>query len=293
MSKTVMQIVAMDARPIFLTVACSAATMLGCTQNPGIVGNPTTAWPGPPANPSLAQAPADSSSYSAQLADLQRRVQHLDDNNRQLHTQLAQAEQQIQVYKDETNLMRQQLAEVTGQMQDAHLAAADAQQRFQGLQASSRFRGGATITPNTNLRQAASRLNLGGLPIAYENDAIRIRIPSDQLFQRNSGQLLGSAASLLDPVAQAIQTNFPRQKVGIEGHTDDQQLYGGAYGSSHQLSAAQASSIFEQLTRRNGIPSRQLSTLAQGPNYPRADNSTAPGRATNRRIEIVIYPDSY
>lgn len=237
--------------------------------------------------------PQYANEFQSQLADLQRRVRHLDDNNRQLHTQLAQAEQQSQVFKDEAELMRQQLAAVSGRMQDAQLAAADAQQQFQGLQASSRFRGGATITPNTNLRQAANRLNVGGLPVTFENDAIRIRVPSDRLFQRNSANLLAGAETMLDPVAQAILQNFPRQKIGIEGYTDEQPIYGGAYGSNHQLAAAQASTVFDYLTRRSNLPARQLFTLAQGASYPRGDNATAEGRAMNRRVEIVIYPESY
>ncbi|WP_145348126.1 OmpA family protein [Rosistilla ulvae] len=276
-----------------LWVCCLTAGLAGCTQNPRLASNPGAAWPGGQPGVAMAADPNSLQAAQAQLADLERRVRHLDDNNRQLHTQLAQAEQQSQVYKDEVNLMRTQLAEVTGRMQEAHLAAADAQQQFQGLQASSRFRGGATITPNTNLRQAASQLSLGGLPVSFENEAIRIRIPSDQLFQRNSAQIAGNAAAMLDPIAAAIQQNFPRQKIGIEGYTDDQQLYGGMYGSNHQLSAAQASAVFEHLTRRNNLPPQQLFTLAQGSNYPRGDNTTAVGRAANRRVEIVIYPETF
>lgn len=282
-----------------LVVAFSlVAGSLGCTQNsrlaPGGVAWQGQAAAAPQSSTTVAAAPTQTANpYQAQLTDLQRRVMHLDDNNRQLHTQLAQAEQQSQLHKDELNLMRQQLAEVSGRLQDAHLAAADAQNRFQGLQASTRFRGGATLEPNTNLRQAASRLNFGGLPVSFENDAIRIQVSSDQLFQRNSAQLHGGASGLLDPIASAIRQNFPRQKIGVEGYTDNQQLYGGMYGSNHQLAAAQAAAVFEQLVRRNGLPERQLFTLAQGQNYPRADNSTAPGRAANRRIEIVIYPETY
>ncbi|MEZ6091230.1 MAG: OmpA family protein [Pirellulaceae bacterium] len=274
-------------------IACGAVVLSGCTQNPRLAAGGNAPWPGGPPASNLAADPETINTYQSQLADLQRRVRHLDDNNRQLHTQLAQAEQQTQVYKDEVNLMRTQLAEVTGRMQEAHLAAAEAEQKFQGLQASSKFRGGATITPNTNLRQAASRLSLGGLPVTFENEAIRIRVPSDQLFQRNSAQVMASASSLLDPIATAVRQNFPRQKVGIEGYTDDQELYGGMYGSNHQLSSAQAAAVFEYLTRRNGLPPQQLFTLAQGANYPRGDNATATGRVANRRIEIVIYPETF
>jgi outer membrane protein OmpA-like peptidoglycan-associated protein len=41
------------------------------------------------------------------------------------------------------------------------------------------------------------------------------------------------------------------------------------------------------------LPEAQFFTIAQGTNHPRADNSTPQGRAANRRIELVVYPDTF
>ncbi len=41
------------------------------------------------------------------------------------------------------------------------------------------------------------------------------------------------------------------------------------------------------------MPSQQLFTVAQGENNPRQSNATAAGRAANRRIELVIYPETF
>ena len=45
--------------------------------------------------------------------------------------------------------------------------------------------------------------------------------------------------------------------------------------------------------RRNGVPTQQLFVIAHGPNHPLADNQTPAGRAENRRIEFVVYPDTF
>lgn len=268
------------------------AALSGCTQNPYMGGPiaappPGGAWNLPQGGASGAQA------YQAQLAELQRRVSHLDDNNRQLHTQLAQAEQQARVYSEEMNLLRQQLADTTGRLEAASIAARDAQQQFQGLQASTQLRGGATLEANTNLRQLVGQLNLGNLPVSYDNGVVRIVVPGDQLFQPGAAQLQPQAAALLDPIAAAIQRAAPRHRVAIEGHTDHRPLYGGQFSSAQQLTAAQASAVFEHLMRRGGLPESQLFTLAQGTNHPRQTNETASGRAANRRIEIVIHPETF
>ncbi len=278
--------------PSRLTRAFVATAMLlalvlaaGCSQNPYFAAPGGAAWQSP--------QNASANQSDARLAELSRRVQLLDDNNRQLHTQLAQSEQKSQVYRDESELLRNQLADLSRQMESTVIAARDAQSKVRGMQASTQIRGNATIQANTNLSQIASRLNLGGIPIEQDGEAIRIVVPSDQLFQAGTAQLHPQAAFTLDPIAAQLRSFFPRQRIAIEGYTDNAQLYGGTVATTHQLASAQASAILDLLTRRSGMSPQQLFTVAQGANNPRQPNTTAAGRAANRRIELVIYPDTY
>jgi flagellar motor protein MotB len=249
---------------------------------------PSSSAPVTTNNPQAAANPNDS-----RLAELSRRVQLLDDNNRQLHTQLAQSEQQAQVYREELDLVRKQLADTTQQLEAAAIAARDAQNKVRGFQASTQMRGGASIQPNTNLSQLASRLNLGGIPVRQDGDKVRIAIPSDQLFAPGTAQLIPQAAQVLDPVAAQLRTVFPRQRIGIEGYTDNSQAMRGGAAASHQLASAQASAVLDLLTRRAGMPLGQFFIVAQGANNPVQPNESAAGRAANRRIELVVYPDRF
>ena len=122
---------------------------------------------------------------------------------------------------------------------------------------------------------------------------VRIVVPSDQLFQPGTAQLQPQAAQILDPIAAQLRTVFPRQRIGIEGNTDNAQLYGGSVATSHQLASAQAAAVLDLLTRRSGMLPQQLFTVSQGSNRPRQSNDTAAGRAANRRVEFVIYPETY
>jgi chemotaxis protein MotB len=271
----------------FVATAMPLALVLaaGCSQNPYFAAPGGAAWQSPQ-NASVNQ-------NEARFAELSRRVQLLDDNNRQLHTQLAQSEQKSQVYRDESELLRNQLAELSQQMESTVIAAREAQNKVRGMQASTQIRGNASIQANTNLSQIASRLNLGGIPVEQDGEAIRIVVPSDQLFQAGTAQLQPNAPLTLDPIAAQLRSFFPRQRIGIEGYTDNAQLYGGTVATTHQLASAQASAILDVLTRRSGMSPQQLFTVAQGANNPRQPNTTAAGRAANRRIELVIYPDTY
>lgn len=272
-------------RTTSLLASLACLVIGGCSQNPYFAAPGGAAWQMPT---STAVNPVD-----AQVAELRRRVQLLDDNNRQLHTQLAQSEQQAQVYRDELGLIRQQLADTSSKLETATIAAREAESRVKGFQASTQLRGNASITPNTNLSQLASRLNLGGIPVEQDGDVLRIVVPSDQLFQPGTAQLQPQAALVLDPIAAQLRSIFPRQRIAIEGYTDNAPMYGGQVGTSHQLASAQTAAVLDLLARRAGMPPQQLFTVAQGTNNPRASNESAAGRAVNRRIELVVYPDTF
>lgn len=268
-----------------VATALVALSLGGCTQNPYTVAPGGVAWQGNPA-PNLTVE-------QAQLAELNRRVKLLDDNNRQLTTQLAQSEQKSQVYRDELNLVREQLADTARQFDAAKIAAQQAQQQARSFQASTQLRGNASIQPNTNLSAQAAQLNLGGLLVEPDGEVIRITLPADQLFQQGTAQLLPQAAATLDPVAAQLRAAFPRQRLGIEAHTDNAPLYGGQATTSHQLASAQAVAVLDFLTRRSGLPAEQLFMISHGANDPREPNDSAAGRSANRRVELVVYPENF
>jgi flagellar motor protein MotB len=234
------------------------------------------------------------------MAELERRARLLDENNRQLTTQLAQSQQQMQLYRERSDLMQRQLAEVSSQLQGSKMAQTQTSQqarslaeRIENMESAQRRRGGAKLTANTSSKLSGTGIRELGFNVEEDNGVIRVRVPADQLFQSGTAQLSSSASGPLDRIAQVITRDYPQQRIAIEGHTDNAQLYGGTYTTSHQLAAAQSNAVMEQLTKRNHLPTTQLFTLAHGNNYPIADNNTPAGRSSNRRIEFVIYPDTW
>ena len=72
-------------------------------------------------------------------------------------------------------------------------------------------------------------------------------------------------------------------KVGVFGHTDNT----GSDETNRLLSEARANSVKKYLITK-GLPVERVESAGRGPNEPIADNSTAEGRAKNRRVEIVL-----
>jgi chemotaxis protein MotB len=242
------------------------------------------------ANPANVFAQQQSQAITAQVQDLTRRVSQLDLNNADLHRQLAQAEQARQASQEQVALLQRQLGDMATRLKETQLAKAEADKQVSAIQASTRLRGGATITANNSVRQSLAMISIPGLDIRQDGEVIRIEIPGDKLFQPGTAQLVNDGYRILDEVAAAVQRTYPRQRIVVEAHTDDSLAANPT--APHTLSTAQAQAVFQQLVQRGRLPARQLSVLALGENHPLASNGTPAGKAKNRRIEIVVYPDT-
>jgi chemotaxis protein MotB len=238
-----------------------------------------------------------------QLAELRRRALELDATNRELHTELAQAQQQNRLLEDQSQLLRQQLDDTSSQLarsvqqqQEGDrrllLAQQDSDRRVSALQATLPKQGAATIRANNSLRRNLEAISITGLSVRQDGDVIRIELPSDNVFAPGTASLSNEALSWIDSVANAIRQHYPQQMIGIEAHTDNASQIGSGWQSRHQLTAAQAMAIFDQLIARHQFDDRQLFILGHGANYPLASNATPGGQQKNRRVEVVVYPEA-
>lgn len=272
----------MWARPLIALAAVTlSAWVMGCNQNRMMTTQAaaTNGWQQLPPQP-----------YNAQLQDLGQRANSLDADNRDLHAQLARSEQQVQLLKEQVELLQGRLGETANQLRELQVAKQDADKQMATFQTSTLRGGGAILKANNSLRDSLGLLQIPGVEVRQDGDVIRIELPADQLFQPGTSQLLPSAYPLLDQVANAITRVYPKQVVGIEGYADNTALNG---AGSHQLTASQAVAVLDALVRRNQLPGAQLFSVGHGSNHPRVSNATAEGRAKNRRIEVVVYPEVF
>ncbi|HZN35871.1 MAG TPA: OmpA family protein [Pirellulaceae bacterium] len=273
----------MSPRLLLAMHVLALAVCAGCQQGP------FAAATAQPAATSTAYQ-QQTQSLTAQVQDLNRRVSQLDVNNADLHRQLAQHEQAKQAAENQVRLLQQQIDVAARQARESLLAKQEADKQVTALQASTRARGGATITANSSIRQSLATIAIPGLDIRQDGAVIRIEIPGDKLFLPGASQIQADGYRILDEVAAAVQRSYPRQRIVVEAHTDD--ALASQPTAAHSLTTAQAQAVFTQLVQRGRVPARQLSILAMGDNHPLASNATPVGKAKNRRVEIVVYPDT-
>jgi chemotaxis protein MotB len=80
-------------------------------------------------------------------------------------------------------------------------------------------------------------------------------------------------------------------RIIVEGYTDDRPINTATYQSNRELSSARAASVVRYLEDQ-GVDPWRMAVHAYGPHRPVALNNTKDNRALNRRIEIMLVPDS-
>jgi outer membrane protein OmpA-like peptidoglycan-associated protein len=112
--------------------------------------------------------------------------------------------------------------------------------------------------------------------------AIKVTFDSGILFATGKSDLSASSKASLVKFANSLKEN-PETDVTIYGHTDNT----GSREVNVKLSNERAESVAKFLIS-NGVSGTRLTTQGKAYDEPVADNSTAEGRAQNRRVEIYI-----
>lgn len=104
------------------------------------------------------------------------------------------------------------------------------------------------------------------------------------LFATGKSTLLPIAQDKISEVARALKDQGFKGLL-VEGHTDAQ----GSADKNMVLSQQRADAVRQHLISQ-GIPAEKIRAQGIGSSRPVADNSTAEGRANNRRVEIIVEP---
>jgi len=134
------------------------------------------------------------------------------------------------------------------------------------------------------VRAIVSELGEQARVVLAPDGTLTLQVPGLD-FGVGSASLAPGQAELMDKLAAAVG-RFPGAAVTVEGHTDDT----GSRSANLALSKRRADTVAGGLERRLDLTEGSITTAGYGPDRPVGPNSTAEGRARNRRIDIVIVP---
>lgn len=249
-------------------LSCSFALATGFLT--GCANSPFTM---PPGTQALRQP---QSPMAAQYREMNTRAAGLDSQNQHLHAALAQQQQQTLQAQSALQKSQQEVADLRRQIGDGGANVAG-----RGISAHAASYNGGPLRP----------VSVPGAEVAPDGDLIRIRIDSSQLFAAGRADLKPEVAPTLDRIAQVLQSEYSGRLVGIEGHTDADPITKSKWKSNHELAVARSVALFQALKSR-GVPESQLFVAGYGPNRPLGSNESKQTKSQNRRVEIVVYPES-
>ncbi|MBR2513163.1 MAG: OmpA family protein [Halomonas sp.] len=128
--------------------------------------------------------------------------------------------------------------------------------------------------------------NLEGVEVSRVAEGISLRVQDQLLFPSAAADLSEGGSSLVSSLMETIQRY--EGEVWVEGHSDSQSINTPEFSSNWALSSARAIAIVEALEAA-GVEPQRLRAVGLAATRPLEDNSTAEGRARNRRVEVVIH----
>ncbi|MNM90184.1 putative lipoprotein YiaD precursor [compost metagenome] len=120
------------------------------------------------------------------------------------------------------------------------------------------------------------------ITVERRDNALVLIVPVDSSFNPKRPEMLLPA--VINPIGRAakLAQADPQGGVLVVGHTDSS----GSKAVNDKLSIDRARAV-ASIFRLSGMEGNRLRLKGVGADLPRADNSTATGRALNRRVEVL------
>ena len=122
----------------------------------------------------------------------------------------------------------------------------------------------------------------------FNGDYVLITLNGSILFNSGKAELIPEAEPLLTKLA-TILNGYNGNLIEIEGYTDSVPIKSSKYESNDVLSMYRALYVANFIRNNSTLDPSHIVSAGRGEYNPIADNSTAEGRALNRRVEIKVF----
>ncbi len=126
--------------------------------------------------------------------------------------------------------------------------------------------------------------------VDFNAEYVTLNLSGAVLFESAQAELVKEAYPIVDKICLILK-NYNKNIIEVEGHADNVPLIGSKYEDNDVLSMYRALNVANYIRKKTKgtIDAKYIKSSGRGSYWPIADNSTAEGRARNRRVEIKIY----
>jgi chemotaxis protein MotB len=122
--------------------------------------------------------------------------------------------------------------------------------------------------------------------LAEDSRGLTVSLAEAGFFEAGAAVMAPNALPIIDRIAATLRPL--RYSIRVEGHTDNTPIHTDQFPSNWELSTSRATFLLQYLITHEQIAPRRLSAVGYGEYRPVAPNNTAEGRASNRRVDLVI-----
>lgn len=247
---------------------------------------------------------ADYATLQGQYTQLQGNLNDCNAEKSQLSTAKSGLENDIANLNKQIDLLKQNNTQALKQLEDMsvisssqaesikksmeNIGAKDAY--IQTLQQQMAHKDSLNMALVMNLKGAVGNLDDKDINIKVDKGVVYIDISDKLLFKSGKYEVTEQAKTVLGKVA-AVLKNQPDIEFMVEGHTDNVPYKGNSVlVDNWDLSVKRATAVVRILQKQYGLDPSKIAAAGRSEYKPVADNSTAEGKAANRRTRIVILP---
>lgn len=142
-----------------------------------------------------------------------------------------------------------------------------------------------------DLEAARKKLAGQGITASVSDQGLVITMPVQILYASGSATLATKGKEQLKTIAKTLNEDLKGYPVEVQGHTDNDPIRQtkDRYKSNWELSYDRAQTVAYYLISGAGVDPKRIHAAAYGEYHPVAANTSAEGKAKNRRVEIVIH----
>jgi len=144
--------------------------------------------------------------------------------------------------------------------------------------------------PSAAMAAIQKELEQTHLDVQIDSRGVVVSLPQALLFQPGEDKINADALATVKAIGDVL-SKIPNN-VSLVGHTDATPIHNRRFTNNWELAAARGLRLLELLSSKYGIAESRLSVASFGSYDPKSSNDTPDGRASNRRVEIVIL-DNY
>jgi len=228
-----------------------------------------------------------------ELISSQKRVKNLQADSSGTHSQLNNCNSQVaSLEKDKTDL-KNSINDLSISYQtneaNSNMTIADQAKRLKTLEALIQAQKDVMNKLKKTVADALINFKPDELTVTLKDGKLYVSLQEKLLFTSGSAVVNPQGKDALKTLATVLNTTFGIT-IDVEGHTDSIPMTG-KYEDNWALSTARATSIVRILIKDYQVDPNTIIASGRSKYQPVATNSTAEGRASNRRTDIILSPD--